>query len=234
MDNQKIIELAHELQGALPFGSSGIKSVEQYNQAIELMNVLVEDATNNALLIDYLFPIIERYEDTAPEFADFNECIANMNMGHTMLRLLMDQYHLKTSDFRNEIGDENIVVEIANGKRKLTNTHIKKLAARFAINPAMFFDKLEDIELAAIVEERKGQPEIEVDINELNNTVPIFSEVFTAALTLFENNYHATTEWLNTPVKGLGGRLPVDLLDTEDGAQTVLDLIGRLEHGVFS
>jgi putative toxin-antitoxin system antitoxin component (TIGR02293 family) len=100
---------------------------------------------------------------------------------------------------------------------------------------AMFFDKKEDIELAAIAEERKGQPEIEVDINELNNTdLVVHSEVFTVALALFENDSHATAVWLNNPVNGLGGRLPVDLLDTEDGAQAVPEMIGRLEHGVFS
>ncbi|MGF1793357.1 DUF2384 domain-containing protein [Photobacterium profundum] len=234
MDNQKVIELSHALQDALPFGRSGINSVEQYEQAIELMNVLVEDATNNALFIDYLFPIIERFEDTAPEFSVFNDRIAKMNIGQTMLRLLMDQHHLKTSDFGNEIGVESIVAEIANGKRQLTNTHIRKLAARFGLSPAMFFDKLEDIELTAIAEERKGQPEIDVDTNELNNIVLVHSEVFTAALALFENDSHAAAVWLNNPVNGLGGRRPVDLLDTEDGTQAVLKMIGRLEHGVFS
>lgn len=167
MDTQKIIELAHELQNVLPFESSGIRSVKQYEQAINLMNILVEDATNNSLLIDYLFPIIELYEATALEFSYFNMCIADLNMGQAMLRLLMDQYHLKTNNFHNEIGLESTVVEIAHGKRQLTNTQIKKLAARFGIRPSMFFDRLEDIELVKIVEERIDQPEIEIKIDDL-------------------------------------------------------------------
>jgi HTH-type transcriptional regulator/antitoxin HigA len=50
----------------MPF-SDGIQTNEQYNEAIELMDILVDDAEKNDLLIDYLFPIIEAYEDTAPE-----------------------------------------------------------------------------------------------------------------------------------------------------------------------
>ena len=72
MDTKRIIELAQELQGILPFGD-GIATREEYDDAIALMDELVEDAVKNDLLIDYLLPIIERYEDTAPEFADFNK-----------------------------------------------------------------------------------------------------------------------------------------------------------------
>ena len=35
-------------------------------------------------------------------------------------------------------------------------------------------------------------------------------------------------------MKGLGNVAPITLLTTESGALDVLDLIGRLEHGVFS
>ena len=71
MDIKKIIELAHELQNIMPF-SDGIHTSEQYAEAIKLMDVLVDDAEKNDLLIDYLFPIIERYEATAPEFREFD------------------------------------------------------------------------------------------------------------------------------------------------------------------
>jgi HTH-type transcriptional regulator/antitoxin HigA len=66
MDTEKIIRLGQELQSIMPF-SDGIQTNEQYNEAIELMDILVGDAEKNDLLIDYLFPIIEVYEDTAPE-----------------------------------------------------------------------------------------------------------------------------------------------------------------------
>ena len=40
--------------------------------------------------------------------------------------------------------------------------------------------------------------------------------------------------WLEAPNRSLAGQRPVDLLDTEIGARSVEDTIGRIEHGVFS
>jgi putative toxin-antitoxin system antitoxin component (TIGR02293 family) len=40
--------------------------------------------------------------------------------------------------------------------------------------------------------------------------------------------------WLRRPNRALGGNLPIDLLDTDDGARLVEQVIGRLGYGVFS
>ena len=40
--------------------------------------------------------------------------------------------------------------------------------------------------------------------------------------------------WLREPHRGLGGRVALDLISTEAGAREVEDLLGRIEHGVFS
>lgn len=40
--------------------------------------------------------------------------------------------------------------------------------------------------------------------------------------------------WLRSPNRALGGQTPISLLDTEQGAQVVHDVLGRLEHGVYS
>lgn len=40
--------------------------------------------------------------------------------------------------------------------------------------------------------------------------------------------------WLHEPHRALGGRAPFDLLDTGVGARQVEQIIGRIEHGVFS
>lgn len=40
--------------------------------------------------------------------------------------------------------------------------------------------------------------------------------------------------WLKQPKRALGGRDPLHYADTEPGAREVEDLLGRLEHGVFS
>lgn len=61
-----------------------------------------------------------------------------------------------------------------------------------------------------------------------------FVRVMDAAVQLFSGNKEDATQWLSRPVKGLGNIAPITLLATESGALDVLDLIGRLEHGVFS
>ncbi len=40
--------------------------------------------------------------------------------------------------------------------------------------------------------------------------------------------------WFKSPQKGLGGKTPLEYADTEPGAREVEDLLGRLEHGVYS
>jgi putative toxin-antitoxin system antitoxin component (TIGR02293 family) len=41
-------------------------------------------------------------------------------------------------------------------------------------------------------------------------------------------------KWLRTPNTGLGGEVPLSLLDTDLGTETVLDELRRFEAGVFS
>jgi putative toxin-antitoxin system antitoxin component (TIGR02293 family) len=44
----------------------------------------------------------------------------------------------------------------------------------------------------------------------------------------------AARVWLHAPARALGGETPLSYSDTEIGAREVEDLLGRLEHGVFS
>lgn len=146
MDTKKIIELAHELQGALPFDYDGIKSEEEYRKALALADKLTDSyGDNDAILLDVLWPPIMRYEDTAPEFSKFNESIAKM----------------------------------------------------------------------------------EEDESER------YAKVLVEAVRLFGNERLAL-RWLKAPVKGLGNKRPIDMLSNDSNAEAVLNIIGRLEHGVFS
>jgi putative toxin-antitoxin system antitoxin component (TIGR02293 family) len=42
------------------------------------------------------------------------------------------------------------------------------------------------------------------------------------------------SRWLHRPNRALGGVAPLALLDTDVGAQQVEQILGRIEHGVFS
>jgi putative toxin-antitoxin system antitoxin component (TIGR02293 family) len=41
-------------------------------------------------------------------------------------------------------------------------------------------------------------------------------------------------EWLRRPNRALGGETPFDFLDTEAGAQEVENLLGQIQHGMFT
>ncbi|KAA9000626.1 DUF2384 domain-containing protein [Affinibrenneria salicis] len=61
-----------------------------------------------------------------------------------------------------------------------------------------------------------------------------FVRVMDAAVQLFDGNKDDAYHWMRNPAKALGQVSPASLLSTESGALEVLDLIGRLEHGVFA
>ena len=44
----------------------------------------------------------------------------------------------------------------------------------------------------------------------------------------------AAVDWMKSPNAALGGVIPLSLLDTDIGAETVMDTLGRIEHGVFA
>lgn len=61
-----------------------------------------------------------------------------------------------------------------------------------------------------------------------------FAKILKAATDLFEGDVETAKTWLKTPVRGLGNRKPVDMLATSAETEAVMELIGRLEHGVFT
>lgn len=54
------------------------------------------------------------------------------------------------------------------------------------------------------------------------------------AIAFFEGDRVAAEKWLTSPVRGLGNRAPIASMDSIQEIQKVRDLIGRLEHGVFT
>ena len=60
------------------------------------------------------------------------------------------------------------------------------------------------------------------------------SEVFEKTLELFEGDRAQALAWLSSPKKELESQSPLEYSRTEVGAREVENLIGRLEHGVFS
>ena len=58
------------------------------------------------------------------------------------------------------------------------------------------------------------------------------ARVYDKALEVFESE-EAVEGWLKKPARSLGHRVPLEYSDTDLGAQEVVNLLGRIEYGVF-
>ncbi len=63
---------------------------------------------------------------------------------------------------------------------------------------------------------------------------PVDQAVMDAAIALHDGDTGRALQWLLRPARALGGVRPIDHLDSPEHLQAVLDLIGRIEHGVVS
>ncbi|MBM0493203.1 DUF2384 domain-containing protein [Aeromonas jandaei] len=58
------------------------------------------------------------------------------------------------------------------------------------------------------------------------------AQALDAVLAFHRNDTVKTLSWLNRTAWGLGGIAPAKLLTTSMGVQAVIDLVGRIQHGV--
>jgi HTH-type transcriptional regulator/antitoxin HigA len=56
-----------------------------------------------------------------------------------LLKFLMEQNQMSTTDLGKLLGSKGLASEILHGKRELSKTHIRKLAKRFGLDPGLFF-----------------------------------------------------------------------------------------------
>ncbi|MGU5817337.1 helix-turn-helix domain-containing protein [Aeromonas hydrophila] len=117
-----------------------INNQDYYERALKLIDELVDDYDTNRQLIELLAISIERWEDGANEFADFNKALACVEPGIAVLKTLMSQYRLGVADLP-ELGSKSNVSKLLNAAKgkKLTRQHIEALSKRFAVSPALFF-----------------------------------------------------------------------------------------------
>ncbi len=60
----------------------------------------------------------------------------------------------------------------------------------------------------------------------------VVAKVFNRAVAYFDLNRNDAIEWLKHPNPALAGETPLERADTAIGADDVIDLIGRMEHGI--
>lgn len=113
-------------------------------------------------------------------------------------------------------------------RRGISSSALESLSNVLSITTAELSDTV-DISLRTL-RRRKGAARLDSD--ETGKLVRV-ARVFERADEVFEDPDEARA-WLKTPNASLCGQTPMSLLDTEIGAETVLDTLGRIEHGVFA
>lgn len=61
---------------------------------------------------------------------------------------------------------------------------------------------------------------------------PTLASVFNMALKYFDHSREHALDWLKHPNPALGGETPLERAETAIGKVDVIDLIGRMEHGI--
>lgn len=112
-------------------------------------------------------------------------------------------------------------------RRGVPSTAVDTLVDFLSITKAEFSEAI-DIPVRTLVR-RKG--EARLDSAESAKLVRV-ARVIERADEVFEDP-GAARVWLKSPNASLSGQTPMSLLDTEIGAESVMDTLGRIEHGVF-
>ncbi len=111
-----------------------VRDEDEYDKAVETLNALIDEVGTDEQhplyeLLDTLGTVIHAYEE---KHYPVPEC-----SGVEALKFLMEEHQLEPKDLPN-LGSSDTVLEILNGDRDLTVTHIRTLAERFQVSPAVF------------------------------------------------------------------------------------------------
>ncbi|MEN8218993.1 MAG: hypothetical protein ABFS56_22010 [Pseudomonadota bacterium] len=108
--------------------------------ALDFVEALMEEMGDNPkeprwVLLEIVTKSIDEYEARVePEMA----CVFESYGCTSILRVLMVQYQLRPSDFP-EIGSQEVVGQVLNGKRQLNFNQVTALSQRFGVEQNLFF-----------------------------------------------------------------------------------------------
>ena len=96
--------------------------------------------------------------------------------------------------------------------------------------PLKAIAKIADISESTLARRRKKKGRLKAD--ESDRIVRI-ARLRDRTVEVFEDEQRAN-RWLKTPLRALDDHSPLKYAESELGAQEVMNLLGRIEHGVFS
>ena len=126
------------LEMVMTFPLKALRNGQQHAGAVKLLTRLL-GRPNNRLTAgerdyaDVLGRLIRDYDERKHTF---------VRRKHTplgFLRFLMRENGMTTADLGKVLGNKTAVSLVLNGKRELSKAHIRRLAARFKVEPGLFF-----------------------------------------------------------------------------------------------
>lgn len=115
------------------------------------MPVVIETEEDNDRMLAQVEKLMSKGEDLSPEEGALLRLMATLIQDFEekfyqpgkvtpleMLHHLMDAQDLKPKDLLSVFGSKGVASEVLNGKRSISKTHIKKLAAFFNVSPELF------------------------------------------------------------------------------------------------
>jgi HTH-type transcriptional regulator/antitoxin HigA len=115
-----------------------IRSKAEYKRALRIVDGFAVSSEGSLAsgVQDYfetLVLLVEAYESK-------NEHVDTSSVDPIeVLKHLMEEHEMKSSDLGKLIGSKGIASEILNGKRELSKAHIVKLAEHFSVDASVFF-----------------------------------------------------------------------------------------------
>lgn len=109
---------------------------DEYNRSLYLLNELIDEVGNDethpwAGVMESLGTLIDAYE--SKHIPDIKGTPVDS------LKYLMEEHGLKYSDLP-ELGSEELVCKIIDGKEEINLNHIKALSKRFNVSPMVFIN----------------------------------------------------------------------------------------------
>jgi HTH-type transcriptional regulator/antitoxin HigA len=108
----------------------------EYDNVCEIMDVLAVNekrlSRDQRDFLEALIALVEQYDREQPDV-----CESHMTAVEA-LKFLLDENDMTASDLGRLLGHRTLGSAILNGKRRLTIAHIKKISARFKVEPSLF------------------------------------------------------------------------------------------------
>jgi len=127
-----------------------------------------------------------------------------------------------TISFQNEMDLVNLT------RNGILKKSVTKMAANFGITQ----EKICELLHMSARNFQRIKDNTPLDIYTSEQTIEM-ANVYSKAHLIFVND-EAVKQWFQTSNYALGNQKPLDLLDTSFGVKMVSDVLGRIEHGVFS